>query len=289
MDNVFNFTIFKPTGHLSAYIQAVWSASVPTDCSSDINRWLHGDGGSGILFNLSSDIFLNDEPLSSGVVFTPVSKQDESVTLPGGSQLVGFRFHPAIGFALFGKHYTSPTTLTDKTDLSKALYRLYEELKSTPSHYAHITMLYRWLTTSIDFTDKIPEPLLLTLNLARKRKASKRLYENSTLSQRQLERQFQKWVDMTPKQYQRILRVRQSLDVLKQNPDTGLVALALSHGFSDQAHMTREFNQIAKITPRQYSKRVACRQKKEMGSGLAFHIERDGVRSEEMGSEHSFL
>lgn len=260
MDSLFNFKIFKPKGLLSAYIQGVWSASVPAHCSSDISRWLHGDGGSGILFNLRGDIFLNGEPFSSGVVFTPVSKQDESVTLPAGSQLVGFRFHPAVGFAIFGKHYNKATTITANTDISKALYILYEQLKNTQCHYARITILYRWLTTSIDFTDKVPTSLMLALNFARKRKASELLYENSTLSQRQLERQFQKWVDMTPKQYQRILRVRQSLDVLKQNPDMGLVELALNHGFADQAHMTREFNQIARITPRQYSKLVACRQ-----------------------------
>ena len=77
------------------------------------------------------------------------------------------------------------------------------------------------------------------------------------LSQRQLKRQFQKWLGMTPKNFQRIIRVKKVLNDLKLNPDTGLVSLAYNNGFSDQAHMTRELKKIAKVTPGQYSKLVA--------------------------------
>ena len=76
------------------------------------------------------------------------------------------------------------------------------------------------------------------------------------LSQRQIERQFHRWLDMTPKYYQRISRVKKALNRLRYSPTTALVDLALSHGFSDQAHMTREFKYIAKITPKQYAQQV---------------------------------
>ena len=76
------------------------------------------------------------------------------------------------------------------------------------------------------------------------------------LSQRQIERQFQQWLDMTPKYYQRISRVKSALKILKLQPTTELADLALTIGFSDQAHMTREFKYIAKITPKQYTQQV---------------------------------
>jgi AraC-like DNA-binding protein len=52
------------------------------------------------------------------------------------------------------------------------------------------------------------------------------------------------------------LRVKSTLNFIKFNPEVGLADIALSKGFSDQAHMTREFKQIAKITPKQYSQKV---------------------------------
>ncbi|NQY35884.1 MAG: AraC family transcriptional regulator [Alteromonadaceae bacterium] len=68
------------------------------------------------------------------------------------------------------------------------------------------------------------------------------------------ERQFQKWIGITPKHYQRIIRVTNTRNSLKRNPDVDLVDLALNKGFTDQAHMTREFKQIAQITPKKYTK-----------------------------------
>jgi AraC-like DNA-binding protein len=46
------------------------------------------------------------------------------------------------------------------------------------------------------------------------------------------------------------------IKVLREIPDSDLADLALSHGFSDQSHMTRECKKIAKITPKVFTKRV---------------------------------
>jgi len=77
---------------------------------------------------------------------------------------------------------------------------------------------------------------------------------NIGLSQRQLERQCQKWLGITAKHYQRIIRVNDTRSSLKQDPDINLATLALEQGFTDQAHMTREFKNIAKITQKKFTK-----------------------------------
>jgi len=71
-----------------------------------------------------------------------------------------------------------------------------------------------------------------------------------------LERQFKSFPGMSPKYYQQIQRVKQALEDIKNRPDTDLVELALEHEFSDQAHMTREFKRIARITPNQYRRLI---------------------------------
>ena len=54
---------------------------------------------------------------------------------------------------------------------------------------------------------------------------------------------------MTPKQYQRILRVKRTINYIREHGQTNLAEVAQQFGFSDQAHMTREFRAIARLTP----------------------------------------
>nr|WP_001897448.1 helix-turn-helix domain-containing protein [Vibrio cholerae] len=56
-------------------------------------------------------------------------------------------------------------------------------------------------------------------------------------------------MNISPKQYQRILRVQRTVNYLRQNKGVSLVEVSQQFGFSDQAHMTREFRAIACITP----------------------------------------
>lgn len=261
--STFDFKMFQPKGLLSTQVQGLWSASVSSQSSDDIKRWLHSDACSGILFNFARDINLNESAFSSGVLLLPVSKQAQLITLPPGSQLVGVRFHPAISFSVLGTLYDQPTTLKLEDEFSFSLNSLYWQLASVQGHYARIIALYRWLHKIIASSNVLPCSLMKALNTLNPNMTMRTLSESVPLSQRQTERQFQRWMNMTPKYYQRILRVQSTLNSLKYNPAIDLADLALNYGFTDQAHMTREFKQIAKTTPRQYSKLVRCHKKVE--------------------------
>jgi AraC-like DNA-binding protein len=254
----FDFKLFQPTGHLSESVQAVWSASVASNSENEVSQWLNSDGCSGVLLNLGESLSLGDMEFAAGAVLLPVSKQTQRITLPPGAQIAGLRFHPAVGFGVLGKHCEAPIVLTME-DAPLDLMTLYHQLRHTKGHHARVTALYRWVNRVVATSHQVPPTLSLAIqslnNLHFSTKLD-RLTNNIPLSQRQLERQFQKWMGMTAKQYQRILRVQKTLSVLKENQDMELVALALSHGFTDQAHMTRELKQIAKITPRQYREAV---------------------------------
>jgi len=249
--------MYQPTGLLSKHVQAVWSASVSSQNTRSIDRWLHSDACSGIVFNLSGNIVFNETELPTGVILLPVSKQTQLITLPPGSHVVGVRFNPAISFDVFGTLYQQATVLDDEDDFSGALNSLCDQLSKGYGHYGRINTLYRWLKKLIDPSRALPCTLTKALSVLEKTTTVAALSENISLSQRQIERQFQQRMNMTPKYYQRILRVKETLNSLKNSPNTQLADLALNKGFADQAHMTREFKQIAKITPRQYSKLIS--------------------------------
>jgi AraC-like DNA-binding protein len=64
---------------------------------------------------------------------------------------------------------------------------------------------------------------------------------------------FRQATGMSPKRYARLMRFRALLAMLRERCSaTPLGQLALEAGYSDQAHMNREFRQFAGLTPLQY-------------------------------------
>ena len=171
--------------------------------------------------------------------------------------IAGIRFHPAISYGLFQKHVPHPSALNTSDTLLLPLDILHRQLSLHHSHSGRILCLLRWLKSSFDVDDCRPKPLAQAIDNIHQQLSISGLKEDIAVSQRQLERHFRKWLGMSAKNYQRIVRTRNALSDFRSNPNTQLIALAQNHGFTDQAHMTREFKAIAKITPGQYRKVLA--------------------------------
>jgi len=73
------------------------------------------------------------------------------------------------------------------------------------------------------------------------------------LSSSQLERQFKYYTAISPKAYARIVRFGSLQASLLVNPSIRLVDLADVYGYSDQAHLIREFKSFADCTPRDFA------------------------------------
>jgi AraC-like DNA-binding protein len=63
---------------------------------------------------------------------------------------------------------------------------------------------------------------------------------------------FRRAVGLTPKLYCRLLRFRRTIERIRAGRVTSLAGLALDAGYSDQAHLNREFREFAGVTPEQY-------------------------------------
>ena len=95
-----------------------------------------------------------------------------------------------------------------------------------------------------------------------------RLAEMSGVSMRQLERQFQQQVGMTPKALARVIRFKRARRRIETAPETRLTALAYDLGYADQAHFSREFRAFAWTSPRAF--RAEVRMLKDLGGDVAF-------------------
>ncbi|WP_338626425.1 helix-turn-helix domain-containing protein [Agarivorans sp. OAG1] len=253
LEQQFLFSLFKPKGQLAQAIQGLWSASVEAQQRAPFTRWLHADGCSGVLFNLGPPIRLEDKSYSSGVIVLPVNTTARSITLSADTQLAGFRFNPGVSVGFFGKLVRRDAEDIDAS-LLKKLQLLHQSLVTTSGHNARIVLMYKWLQQHLGIHSCPPQLFKDAIELVEHAQEIGLVSDELALSQRQLERQFKALTGMTPKQWQRTIRVKNTFMALKTQPDIELAALAVNQGFSDQAHMTRECKTIGKITPKQYLK-----------------------------------
>ncbi|MGY2574547.1 helix-turn-helix domain-containing protein [Vibrio sp. C8] len=238
--------IFKPKGILAGYVQAIWSVSVEPDTAQTVRKQLLSDAGTGVVFILRDEVQMDSEWQVQGVLLLPVSTMAHQVSLPPGTVMAGVRFHPAVGYHLFGKRLEQPLRIEDDHPLASSTLPTFASLQAAHSKSARISVLYRWVQALIAESD--PQDVGHMIDRSQ-----------GGMSQRQRERNFQKWLGITPKHYQRIKRVKQTLEQLRAKPDVALSDLALEQGFADQAHMTRECKQIARTTPKQYVRKRKCK------------------------------
>lgn len=212
-------------------------------------RPLYADAGSGILFNFVGNVTICGEVLPEGVIMLPTKKHAKYIILDSGAQLAGIHFRPAIGYGVLGRHYDKPTLLLPEQDHLYNLYQIYSEIQMQKENERQVETLYQWAEKNLDFTNVIPGSLEKALECIEQGKVPGKVSESVTLSQRQIERLFNLWLGMTPKHYQRILRIKKAICFLRLHKNANLAGVAQQFGFSDQAHMTREFRAIAFITP----------------------------------------
>lgn len=78
------------------------------------------------------------------------------------------------------------------------------------------------------------------------------LVERSDYSHRTFNVLFKEATGLGAKRYARLLRFQQLLRNIRNMPAASLSELAFAAGYSDQAHMNREFREFAGMTPLQY-------------------------------------
>jgi AraC-like DNA-binding protein len=82
------------------------------------------------------------------------------------------------------------------------------------------------------------------------------LAEQCSLSTRQLQRQFQDVIGVTPKALARVIRFEEIRKRLMHDPNQSLTDLAYEFGYTDQAHFIRDFKDLADRTPGEFAREM---------------------------------
>lgn len=132
---------------------------------------------------------------------------------------------------------------------------LRQRMGEAPDLGLALEWLEAWLCARLSRSDA-PAPVASTaeglLRAARGTLRVDALADATSLSTRRLRSAFQREVGVPPKRLARILRFREALERLATAPAIDLMRLALDCGYYDQAHLYRDFRELADMTPLDY-------------------------------------
>lgn len=211
------------------------------------------DGSPGIVFSFA-------EPLTGAAVPGPAfvygqASRHSNLTAPGKLSLLVVVLQP------WGLHELTGVPGAETTDLRLSPEELFgkrepvDRLAECVTWPDRIRLLERWLADRCGQLN--PEVRRLRHVMAGMTSGSqissiRQLAEDVCLTERTLERRFDRMVGLSPKAFFRILRLQKCLKMKRSAPDLSLTEVAYQSGFYDQAHFIRECIDLSGMTPGRY-------------------------------------
>jgi len=173
------------------------------------------------------------------------------------SEICAIRFQPWGAAALLG---IAPRELRGETPPLDALLgaeaeRLADALACSRGVDERFAVLIAWCRARLRHVRQIPPAVLAAVRLVERSAGRLRVDElaaRTGCERRTLERAFDAWIGLAPKVLLRVQRIQRTLATLAAAPERRLAALAVRHGFADQAHLTREFHALVGLAPTSY-------------------------------------
>jgi AraC-like DNA-binding protein len=178
----------------------------------------------------------------------------------GGVKLVAARFFawgalPFLAAQARGLHRLQTTLGREWTDLAG---RVEPAVRADDGDAAVAIvedhLIEKLLTTTVDLPRIQAAARMLHLKKGQFRLAE--LAECCHLSGRQVQRQFQDALGLSPKKLARTIRFEEIRRRLMFEPDQSLTALAYEFGYTDQAHFIRDFKDLTNRTPGEFAREM---------------------------------
>jgi AraC-like DNA-binding protein len=242
---------YRPPADLATWVVCFWQI---VGCDADGGTLAHRvlpDGCADLVFEAGSTALVG--PMSSAAV----------VELRGRVDVMGIRFRPGIigAFAGMAADQLLDAAIPDG-DLPFALEVSDAQLFTVEAMVRRLDLLARLCRTRIA-TLSPPDPLIRHALACWRPTGALDLPTVSAvtavvaLSERAFERRFTRLVGMPPVRYRRLARFRRLLAQQRSGHGDWATSAAAA-GYSDQAHLVRDFRAFANVTPTEWAKAQAA-------------------------------
>ncbi len=168
------------------------------------------------------------------------------------TRAVGVQLHPAAARALFGvpaSHLAGHHLALDDLWPTAEVARLRQQLLESATPAAQLDLLETAIAARLTCVRPLHPAVALALQAARGTDAVAAIVAATGFSHRTVATEFRQAMGLSPKRFLRVRRLRRLLPRIGSAPWD---ELALAAGFSDQAHLVREFTAITGVTPTAY-------------------------------------
>lgn len=242
--NAFNFTRQAPSPEISAYVEHFW-----------VVTWI--DLAEPYEQRIVSHPTVNMTIAQDFHRIAGVIKGGFSYTMRGSGRVLGTRFRPGGFRPLLGRPVSE---LTDRFVEIGEMYgtagaTLVEQVLAEPDPRAAIGLTEKFLLSLGPEQDPLAEEVAALVAMVENDVSMTRVDELATrsgLSVRSLQRLFRDYVGIGPKWVIRRFRLHEAAERVSQGVD--LATLATELGYTDQAHLTRDFTAAVGMPPAAYAR-----------------------------------
>jgi AraC-like DNA-binding protein len=253
--------VHRPSAPLNAAVDCIWWSSRSDD--SRVREHMLPSGKSDLIFSLHdspitwapSDRHHDLRSWTRGIVHGPQSTYYVTGPKPKG-RVIGVSFRAGMAGVILGVPLDE---LQDRHVCIEDIWgsratELRERLATAPTAQAAISIFER------DLIARLQQPLLLHPAVAQALRATLLssalrvgdIQKQSGYSPRHFIALFRSNVGLAPKQFYRIRRFSTALARIARGT-MPLAEVAISSGYADQAHLSREFRELAGVSPTAYS------------------------------------
>ncbi|MEM7096735.1 MAG: AraC family transcriptional regulator [Pseudomonadota bacterium] len=168
--------------------------------------------------------------------------------------VIQFKGAGALPFLHTGLSEFSETVRPGAAVLGGELIGLRQQLHQQPSSAAKFEVALGWLRARFRKELLPPDALLAVVRDLENSPGAQfaSIVSNYPHTPKHLIDQFQKYLGVTPKVYQRILRFNEIFQYLQQHKEVGWAAVAAHCGYADQSHFIREFKHFCGFNPEEF-------------------------------------
>ena len=181
-----------------------------------------------------------------------------SISAHGNSEMFVIQFKASGAYPFFHQpiYELTEKILSAEFLFGEDILQLREDLLKKENSAQKFRLAENWLLEKYDEKKSPPKYLLKTIGELQKSPVAnfEEIISNCPHSQKHLIDQFKKYVGLTPKYYQRILRFNDILQKIKQQKKISWAQTAYQCGYSDQSHFIKEFKHFSGFNPQEFIK-----------------------------------
>lgn len=249
---------FQPGAPLARFVRCIWTMSDDAAIPGSEIEHVVPDGCVEMIFHLGTPFMV--EQASGGFRRSPGSLVAGQITrclrmFPTGPyQMVGVRFQPWGASAFLDAPIHQFTNRIEPVDSvwSDGFATLRDRIASTRFENDRIQFVRQALIERLcgrSRHDALVEHCIERLIASEGRITIDELIGPHTVGARQLERRFRDVVGIPPKLLARIIRFRKVFEFTERSQSINWIDTALGCGYYDQAHLIRDFRELAGRTP----------------------------------------